>query len=164
MLLGLSFSYSQNTDDKLMALKLHNEARADVGSPALVWSVKLEKEALSYAKVLARTNNFIHSNSRNGENLTTSLEWEENQGLRKYIYSQTPLYDASLGWYEEISDYKYSKVREFRISFKKIGHYTQMVWSGTRQVGISSAVSKDGNVYVVARYYPAGNIIGQFPY
>ena len=162
--LQITFSYSQNTDDKLRSLNLHNEVRADVGSPALVWSDILEKDALKYAKFLARTNNFKHSNTRNGENLTTFFEWEETNGIRKYIYSPSPLYDASLGWYEEISDYRYSKIRNFRLSTKKVGHYTQMVWSGTRQVGISSAVSKDGNVYVVARYYPAGNIIGQFPY
>jgi uncharacterized protein YkwD len=164
LFLYISISYSQNTDDKLRALNLHNQVRADVGSIALVWSDKLEKDALNYAKVLARTNNFKHSNSTNGENLTTSIEWEENQGVRKYIYSETPLYDASLGWYEEIRDYRYSKVREFRLSAKIVGHYTQMVWIGTKQVGIASAISKDGNVYVVARYYPAGNIIGQFPY
>ena len=160
----ITFSYSQNTDDKLKALNLHNEVRSDVGTTPLVWSDKLEKDALKYAKVLARTNNFKHSNTRNGENLTTFLEWKEVLGIRKYIYSPIPLYDASLGWYEEISDYRYSKVRKFRLSAKKVGHYTQMVWKGVEQVGIASAISKDGNVYVVARYYPAGNIIGQFPY
>ena len=86
--------------------------------PPLVWSDKLEKDALKYAKVLARTNIFKHK-TRNGENLTTFLEWEDVQGIRKHIYSPTSLYDASLGWYEEISDYRYSKVRKFRLSAKK---------------------------------------------
>ena len=39
-----------------------------------------------------------------------------------------------------------------------------MVWFNTKEVGIASARSKNGKVYVVARYYPTGNIIGEFPY
>ena len=58
--LQITFSYSQNTDDKLKALNLHNEVRSDVGTTPLVWSDKLEKDALKYAKVLARTNIFKH--------------------------------------------------------------------------------------------------------
>ena len=39
-----------------------------------------------------------------------------------------------------------------------------MIWSSTKKVGIASARSKSGNVYVVARYFPTGNFIGEFPY
>jgi len=39
-----------------------------------------------------------------------------------------------------------------------------MVWNETTQVGIAYSKSISGKVYVVARYYPAGNIISQFPY
>ncbi len=60
-------------------------------------------------------------------------------------------------------DYKYSKIRKFRFSTKMVGHYTQMVWDDTKEVGIAS-VKNNGVVYVVARYYPAGNWIGQYPY
>ena len=38
-----------------------------------------------------------------------------------------------------------------------------MIWNETTQVGIAYSRSKSGKVYVVARYYPAGNITGQFP-
>ena len=45
----------------------------------------------------------------------------------------------------------------------KAGHYTQMVWKNTRQFGMG--VSKINNkVYVVARYFPAGNWIGKHIY
>jgi hypothetical protein len=44
-----------------------------------------------------------------------------------------------------------------------VGHYTQMVWRETREVGIGMAQSKHG-LYVVARYSPAGNIVGEKPY
>ena len=45
-----------------------------------------------------------------------------------------------------------------------IGHYTQMIWDKTTKVGLGAYVNKKGKVYVVARYYPAGNMIGSFPY
>lgn len=37
----------------------------------------------------------------------------------------------------------------------------QCVWPSTQKVGMASAVSKSGKRYVVARYRPSGNMIGQ---
>ena len=149
--------------DKLIALQVHNDARKEVGVAPLVWSEKLEQQALKYAKQIARTNNYKHSNTKDGENLAMFYEYEESNKVKTYIYSDTPLYDASMAWYEEIKDYKYSKIKRFRIG-PKIGHYTQMVWKDTKEVGIASAISKNGKVYVVARYYPVGNYLGEYPY
>ena len=149
--------------DKLSALQVHNDARKEVGVAPLVWSEKLEQQALKYAKQIARTNNYEHSNTKDGENLAMFYEYEESNRVKTYIYSDTPLYDASMAWYEEIKDYKYSKIKRFRIG-PKIGHYTQMVWKDTKEVGIASAISKNGKVYVVARYYPVGNYLGEYPY
>ena len=53
-------------------------------------------------------------------------EYEESNKIKTYIYSDTPLYDASKAWYDEIKDYKYSKIKRYRVG-PKIGHYTQMV-------------------------------------
>ena len=149
--------------DKLSALQVHNDARKEVGVAPLVWSEKLEQQALKYAKQIARTNNYEHSNTKDGENLAMFYEYEESNKVKTHIYSETPLYDASVAWYDEIKDYKYSKIKRYRIG-PKIGHYTQMVWKDTKEVGIASAISKNGKVYVVARYYPAGNYLGEYPY
>ncbi|CAB4014963.1 Hypothetical predicted protein [Paramuricea clavata] len=44
-----------------------------------------------------------------------------------------------------------------------IFHFTQVVWSSTKKLGIGYAQSADGkDTYVVARYSPAGNFFGQF--
>ena len=69
-------SFSQNSEDKALALKVHNDARKDVGVKALKWSKKLEKEALNYAKLLAKKDNKLkHSKrTRNGENLAMFYE------------------------------------------------------------------------------------------
>ena len=79
------------------------------------------------------------------------------------LFSGTPLSYASYSWYSEIKDYSYGPLKNDS-NFYKIGHYTQMIWKNTTHVGIASAISKTGKVYVVARYYPAGNYIGQYPY
>ena len=158
--------FSQLTEDQIKALELHNEARKDVGSPPLVWSEKLEKQALLYAKILARKDekqNMKHSKTNDGENMTYSYSAESKDGVMTPTFSTTPLTDASVGWYEEIKHYRYSKIKRRRIG-PPIGHYTQMVWKSTKKVGIAHAVSKKGSVYVVARYFPAGNFVGEYPY
>ena len=44
------------------------------------------------------------------------------------------------------------------------GHFTQVVWKNTKEVGFGVASTKDkSRCYVVANYYPAGNYQGQFP-
>ena len=163
LLLFPTLIIGQLDKDKLSALQVHNDARKEVGVAPLVWSKKLEEQAQKYAKQIARTNNYKHSNTQDGENLAMYYEYEKSNKIKTYIYSDTPLYDASIAWYNEIKDYKYSKIKRYRIG-PKIGHYTQMVWKDTKKVGIASAVSKNGKVYVVARYFPVGNYLGEYPY
>ena len=40
------------------------------------------------------------------------------------------------------------------------GHFTQVVWAETREIGIGKA-SVDGQTFVVANYIPAGNVVGR---
>ena len=164
LLLTTVFAFSQDKKDEILALKVHNDARIEVGVGPLTWSEELEKEALNYAKYLARRDIFKHSKTtNNGENLAMFYESVTFDGKTTYTYSLTPLYDSSIEWYNEISHYKYSKIRRFRIG-PKVGHYTQMIWKDTKKVGIASAISKNGKVYIVARYYPRGNFLGEYPY
>jgi hypothetical protein len=43
------------------------------------------------------------------------------------------------------------------------GHYTQMVWNGTTEIGCGYATN-DQSTYFVCRYFPAGNVFGQMAY
>lgn len=133
------------------ALCVHNEARAAVGVEPLTWSVALAREAEDFAQYLAESGTFEHSESGYGENL--------------YWYSaraENPFEQASKSWFSEISDYRHCT--QWHSNFLEIGHYTQMVWHSTREVGIGYAVSDVGETYVVARYHPAGNDFNQLPY
>ena len=69
---------------------------------------------------------------------------------------------ASDLWYKEI------KVHDFKRDYQaKSGHFSQLVWKSSKEVGFGFAKSPkksaDGNdVYVVALYSPAGNVVKQF--
>lgn len=68
--------------------------------------------------------------------------------------------------YDEICDYDFqdSKSNPGKVT----GHFTQLVWKPTKEFGIGYATGVDNRdpgmkcVYVVARYKPAGNILGKF--
>ena len=43
------------------------------------------------------------------------------------------------------------------------GHFTQVVWKSSRQLGVGKAKSSDGRqVFVVCMYHPAGNYVGRY--
>lgn len=42
------------------------------------------------------------------------------------------------------------------------GHFTQMVWKGSEQLGCGSVTTSSGALYVVCNYSPPGNYIGEF--
>lgn len=153
----LAFSVGTAKND---ALKIHNDARAEVGQSDLQWSVKLEREAKRYANLLARRDRGLKHDmkSKDGENLYMEYGWSMDESDSNDNY----LGRASEAWLSERDEYTYDRVSWS--NSENTGHYTQMIWSNTQYVGIASAISESGTVYVVARYSPAGNIIGSYPY
>lgn len=158
----LAYTICMNSqNDQELAIKIHNDARSELGIAPLIYSKKLAKEAKTYAKKLAILDKGLnHSkNNEDGENLYMSYE---HNGY-EVTYSNLPFKNASLSWYAEKHDYSYSKIGD-ELNFDVIGHYTQMIWKKTTMVGFGYARSDAGNTYVVARYSEAGNIEGQYPY
>jgi hypothetical protein len=152
---------SQDNEDVVFALKVHNDARKEVGVNILEWSDELSKDAKAYAEILAKNNKgLIHSENsdREGQGENLSLAWNSSGEIEK------PLNDGSVAWYNEIKDYKYAEIGSSLNEGVVIGHYTQMIWYSTKYLGMGSAISTDGKVYVVARYNPPGNYIGEYPY
>lgn len=133
-------------------LDLHNRYRARHCAPPLSLDQRLNDIAQSYADHLAATSKFEHSgNKLNGENLGENLymQWISDGRVK------TSAQAAVKSWYDEIAEYNYSRPK----FSAKTGHFTQLVWKGTRKLGVGIAYSPDQReVYVVTNYYPAGNI------
>lgn len=65
--------------------------------------------------------------------------------------------NAVNAWYNEISMYNFAN-QGFT---EQTGHLTAMIWKASNEIGCF-VKSCQGFVYVGCRYYPAGNVIGQF--
>ena len=136
----------------------HNQARSRLGLPPLVWSDSLAADARAYAEEMARTGRFEHSpqprgNPNQGENLWTGTR-------RAYAYSEM------IGhWLAEGRYYRPLPVPDSSATgqFGDVGHYTQIVWRPTRELGCAEASNRRDD-YIVCRYLPAGNVLGEMAY
>lgn len=131
-------------------LRIHNDARARVGVAPLRWSNELARYAQQWADQLAASGQFKHRPPGSG--------YGENLFGGSIGYGPA---DAARHWHEEKNAYSGGPVTPQ--NFNTVGHYTQMVWSGTTEVGYGIATGRSG-VVVVANYAPAGNLSGQKPY
>jgi uncharacterized protein YkwD len=129
-------------------LYFHNQVRQRVHVAPLTWSEFLADEAHGFANRLIVEKKLFHSTSRTlGENLMEII------GARA-----TPS-QVVYAWDSESVDYDHSS----NTCRKVCGHYTQIVWAATKQVGCG--VSRRGEREVwVCEYSPPGNYVGQRPY
>ena len=131
-----------------------NAARVEFGTQPLRWSDKLEEEAREWAQTLADTGEFRHSpfesRRRAGENLWMgTADWFRPKQMIDSFVDEKRFFKP--GRFPYVS-------RTGRWS--DVGHYTQIVWAQTREVGCATARSKR-NEYLVCRYWPGGNVIGE---
>ena len=133
-------------------LAAHNRERQRIGQLPLSWSPRLVAEAQTWAETLASRGAFEHSRDRAGagENL-----WVGTAG-----YFEP---EAMIGGF--ISEKRNFRPGQFpHVSrtgnWADVGHYTQMIWPATREVGCAIAHGR-GNEVLVCRYFPAGNMVGQ---
>jgi len=131
----------------------HNEARAAVGLPPLRWSHQLRADAQAWAEDLARRRAFHHSPDllevRQGENL-----W---MGTRER-YAPWQMID---GFLAERAIFRPGVFPEVSTTGRwvDVGHYTQIIWPETQEVGCATALNAKHEV-LVCRYWPAGNVMG----
>lgn len=138
-------------------LQVHNNARSAVGVGPLSWSNELAQYAQQWANHLA---SLPTSQVQASPHRPTQVggRGENFAGGTGGSYSPAT---AAQQWLSEKNGYRYGPFNQSSFS---AGHYTQMIWSATTQVGYGMAKSADGWTYVVANYAPGGNIFGQPPY
>lgn len=145
LLIPLSALASSISSDMLAA---HNAVRKRVGISPLVWSARLADGAQDWADTLLRRGQFFHRpNSRHGENLFE---------IRGAAATPATVVDQ---WATESRNYNY----EVNACRGVCGHYTQIVWGDTKEVGCAVARGKGREVWV-CNYDPPGNWVGKRPY
>lgn len=126
----------------------HNRVRQGVPVPPLEWSGKLAGVAQKWADTLLARGRFEHQpHNSYGENLFE---------MRGRLAAPD---EVVLAWASEAADYDY-KTNACR---GVCGHYTQLVWRATREVGCAAAREGRRQV-VVCEYNPPGNWQGQRPW
>jgi Cysteine-rich secretory protein family len=138
-------------------LATQNAERSVMGVPPLAWNAQLAADARVWADELARTGRFEHSPDAPGR---------EPQG--ENLWAGTPRAFSPEAmvklWLIEKNDYRPGVFPNNSRSgdVENVGHYTQLIWRSSLQVGCATAVGRDEE-FLVCRYSEAGNVIGQRP-
>jgi len=161
-----SASASANEFDRKLLISAHNKWRAEAGvNTKINYSNELEKSSKTWAEHLKQFNlcRMKHSSGkgRYGENIfwASALTWSDG---RKEIQTVSPTKVVD-SWGKEKADYDYAS--NSCAPGKTCGHYTQIVWRDTKEVGCAVTVCEDTLQQVwVCQYQPAGNWVGRKPY
>lgn len=139
---------------KQVMLSRHNQARAGLGLRPLRWDDALAKNARAYAEEMAASGRFAHAVQHGqGENLFTGT---------RGAYSYAEMIDL---WLAERRDFVNAATPGFSRTGRPgdVAHYTQIVWRTTQAVGCAMA-SNARDDFLVCRYSPPGNVVGERAY
>jgi hypothetical protein len=150
----------------------HNAAREalEEGLPDLEWSPQIAEFSQQWSDALAGQCGTIQhrDQQRYGENIAM-------RGSTNMTVPFSPE-EAVEGWVAEVACWDFGTISGTEscdaacvtaLNSNGCGHYTQVVWRNTRQVGCGYSVCENGNFTYeiwVCNYDPPGNFIGQEPY
>jgi len=125
-------------------LNAHNKYRRLHGVPDLVLSDELTADAQEWATYISNNVPKHTSDKTVGENLAMGSSLPSS---REDVEKAVEL------WYNEINDYDFNNPQWSSAT----GHFTQLVWKSTSQLGCAVAYDSKGFSYTVARYKEKGN-------
>ena len=130
----------------------HNFYRAKHQVGNLVRESGIETIAQAYSDKLLSTGRLTHSsNEYNSQQLGENLYVGYNVGS-----IGTAAVDV---WYAENINYDYNNPG----FYSNTGHFTQVVWKGSKKLGCGVSCDSKSKCYVCCNYLPAGNYLNQFP-
>ena len=132
-------------------LNKHNYYRSRHQVNDLKWNKEIQVIAQAYSEKIAPGHSLVHSsNTYKGDPLGENLYMS---------YGSMNGEAASNAWYNEVDNYDFSS--HTSKDGKVTGHFTQLVWKGSKEIGCGAAC--DGTYCVcTCNYYPAGNFIGNY--
>jgi uncharacterized protein YkwD len=128
------------SSDFTTILNMHNQFRKQQCAGPLTWSSDLAKGAQDWANACTKT----HSGAAFSGGYGEALYWGSG--------TLGDADDAANWWYNEVKKYSFTSP----VWSDDVGHFTQMVWKGSNQLGCGVARCGNEN-YWVCRYSPAGN-------
>ncbi|XP_062481616.1 peptidase inhibitor 16 isoform X3 [Pezoporus occidentalis] len=150
---------SLSDEEKKIILDGHNKYRSQVSPPAMdmlkmSWDTELEAFAQAYAEKCIWDHN--KERGRRGENL----------------FAMAPVLDLEFAVEDWNGEEKYYNLSASTcVSGQMCGHYTQVVWASTHQIGCGAkfcdkidGIEAEGMHLLVCNYYPPGNMKGRKPY
>ena len=145
--------------DSVAMTAAHNQWRSITGVPDLKWSDELATTSRQWADQLVQSGcNMKHSTTHHGENIYFASAAYRSDGASSILMiSEQNVVDA---WGNEVNNYDY----ESNSCHGVCGHYTQIVWQNTTEVGCGMALCNDKAQIWVCQYDPRGNLAGQRPY
>lgn len=168
----ITFACNAGADGKLSdsqrhdLIDTHNQWRQAVGVAPLRWAEDLAAgaqrwaERLASEKACAMEHSSAEQRQQAGENLYWASPVRWSDGRREV--QKVPGSKVVNAWGSEQADYDHA-ANECAPG-RACGHYTQMVWHSTREVGCAMQVCADLAQVWVCRYRPTGNWIGERPY
>lgn len=137
-------SYSRYPSFTSAILNSTNTFREQHNASAVSWNSTLEDFAREYLGDMSSDDcEFEHSGGPYGENL--AMGYQNATG-------------AVEGWGDERDKYDFHD-QGFHES---TGHFTQLVWKNTTDVGCARKLCDERGWYVVCEYWPRGNVQGEY--
>ena len=165
-----------NTEPQQFAgiLASHNKVRQKFRQQPLTWSNSLASYAHQWVNRLAQTQNckMLHRPNYqgeydsemflqlHGENLFWASAKKLANGSEK-LQQFSPI-EVVEAWAVEENDYDY-RTNTCQPG-QDCGHFTQMIWHESQQVGCAKAICADKSQIWACNYHPRGNYIGEKPY
>ncbi|KAL5342351.1 CAP domain-containing protein [Aspergillus crustosus] len=139
----------------------HNIHRANHSATDLSWSADLEASA----QELAARCVYQHDTSINGGGYGQNIGYGTPSDDVAVMISNL-MYNDEVGYFENL----YGEASPDMSLFEKWGHFSQIVWKGTTEVGCATVTCNSlGNVdsatavpFTVCNYYPPGNYDGEY--
>ncbi|CAG7677361.1 unnamed protein product [Allacma fusca] len=130
-------------------LAAHNHYRSNHSAPPLALDQNLSIQSQNWADELLRQNRIIHS--------PLVLQYGENI-FHAHVKQNIPPKRCVKSWYKEEQKYDWDNIGHQ----KGTGHFTQLIWKGSRILGVGYATSLNGGTFLVCNYDPPGNTEDNF--
>ena len=118
---------------------------------------ELNAHAQAFADELAAANTMYHASDLEALGEGENIFWASGHSTPDYVL-------ATQKWYDEFIDPGYDwDLPDTMANWQSgAGHFTQVVWNSSTELGMGHAFSASGALFIVARYKSRGNMVGQF--